>query len=323
MASLNTYLELNNYNANEDEIQATVKYSGKNLLSDEHSKVWPYKFKINSNNFPLHIPTIVNNFTPYNVGTTVPIINNPENYYLTDWVITIKMKNTNAKSAPVRWIKDGYKQVLTGDLFKNKYFWVNNSDEIAININDCFASLLSDPLKIFIVKQGDRWMLLIDSDLMDNIEGIYFNDYMRKYFSFDYGANNKITLSKLQTHTVLETIYFTITTPNSNNKLFPFDKVIFKSEKLNVPALSIQNYDARIVNNSAAVLLSYDLSISDISEISTSMSYINNTKDRSLSLIGPFPDFFEINCYLVTKSGYEFQLMLKQDDKITISLMFF
>lgn len=317
----NQYLELNHYNESASERLAILNFSGRSFL-DGQTYLWPFKFKINSNNFPLYVPTIVDTFVPYNVGKTESIQSNPNGYHLTDWVVTLKYKTGVSHSTPILWEKEGLKQPLTSNLFQNKYYWINNSDEICLMINNAFERIVG-PDKLFIVKKEDRWSLLIHNTLVKTIETIHFNDTMKRYFGFDYGELNGIQLVRLQTHTVMDEVFFIVTTPMSNNKLFPFDKIIFRSEQLNVPKLSIQNYNSYALNNSSATILSFDLSVSDISQVATSMSFTSSEKDRSLSLLGGLPDYFTITPYLVTKKGDEFPLHLKYDEKISFSMMFY
>jgi len=318
----NRYLELNHYNESEEERSAILKFSGRDFLNGQ-TYMWPFKFKINSNNFPLYIPSIINDFVPYNVETTDVVYNNPNDFYITDWTITLKYKTGNSKSTPILWEKNGFKQPIVTNMLQNKYFWINNSDEICQMINNAFARIVGSDM-LFIVKKEDRWSLLVHSSLIPKIETIHFNDKMRRFFGFDYGELNGIQIVKLQTHNIIDEMYYIITTPMSNNKLFPFDKIIFKSEQLCVPKLSIQNYDNNSLNNSNSTILSFDLSISDISQVSTSMSFTSNEKDRSLSLIKDnLPDYFTITPFLVTKSGDEFMLQLKHDEKISFSIMFY
>lgn len=319
---MNKYLDLEHYNNSNNERPAILKYSGNNLLNGQ-SFIWPYKFKINSNNYPLYVPTIINEFIPYKVGVTAAILDNPRDYYITDWAITLKYKNEEAKSTPILWERSGMKQVLTSNLIGNKYFWINNSDEICQMINGALSRVTGND-SLLIVKNAERWQLLVHTKIIDKIESFHFNDKMVPFFGFDYEENNGIKIVKLQTHTIIDEIYYTITTPLSTNKMFPFDKVIFKSEQLNVPTLSLQSYDNATKNNSIATILSYDLTVSDISTVGTSMTYVSTNKDRSLSLQDDtLPGNFTITPYFVTKSGEEFLLQLKPDEKISFSLMFY
>ena len=215
------------------------------------------------------------------------------------------------------------KQILTSNLINNKYFWINNSDEICQMINNALSKVTGDN-SLLIVKNAERWQLLVHQKIIDKIESFHFNDNMVPFFGFDYEENNSIKMVKLQTHTIIDEIYFTITTPLSNNKLFPFDKVIFKSEQLNVPTLAIQSFDNSTKNNSIATILSYDLTVSDISTVDSSMTFVSQNKDRSLSLQDDaLPNEFSITPYFVTKKGEEFLLQLRPDEKISFSLMFY
>ncbi|HEU0126669.1 MAG TPA: hypothetical protein VFQ56_10205, partial [Flavobacterium sp.] len=218
----NIFLDLEIYNNKTTEQQAILKYSGNNLI-DVQSHMWPYKFTLNTSNYPLYVPTLVNTFTPYNLDSnTQTIINNPNNYYMMDWTITVKFTDGSSKTTPILWEKYGFRQPFIEPLINNKYFWLDNSDQLCEFLTSAFERILGSN-QVYFVKNADRWSLLINTK-NTTLVSIHFNDAMKNLFPFNFVENNGILLKyKLQTLTTLTDSFYKITTSTTNNKLFPFD----------------------------------------------------------------------------------------------------
>lgn len=314
----NRFLELQQYNQS-GQTQANMVFNGSNIL-DTQMFMWPYKFNLNTKNFPLYIPTIIQSFVPYNLNpsTETELVPNSE-FYMMDWAITIKFDDNTSKTTPVYWMKEGYFKQPTFSK-TSKYFWINNSDEICSYVTNAFDRILGVEKEVFFVKNGDRWSILVDSN--SAIESIYFNDAMAKYFDFNYGYQNRIKIVKINTFIIGQEEYYNVTTSTTNNKLFPFNKLVFKST-LKVPQMNIQ-YNSQVQNYSDSVILSYDMIITDISQIGNSLTYTNDCSDRSLSLMGnSVLEPFTVTPYFVSNSGEVFDIILDQGDSCSISFMFF
>lgn len=147
---------------------------------------------------------------------------------------------------------------------------------------------------------------------------------MKMFFGFNYGLRNRIDIIKLQSTVLSDTNYWRIETPSSNNKLFPFSKIIFKSQELNVMPLTIVDISHELAEYGSSTILSFDLNVSDISELGTSISFTSENKDRCLSLqTEGLPSSFSVQAYFVTKNGALLPVMLGEGETISISMMFF
>ena len=245
-----------------------------------------------------------------------------------DWVISVTFDDDTIKSRHVYWDKgdDTSHVSLSSNLLNNQAFWLNNSSQLTTMINDTFANICGYRNVVYLVKQESRWSLLVHSE--SNIKTIHFNDAMKQYFGFNYiGSTNAINIERIDTFNINDIQYWRITTPYSTNKLFLFNKLIFKSNNLEIPSINIQTNSTSVseatYNTSESVILSYDLLVSDISSVSASMSYTSNEKDRSLSLQSSVIKPFTITPYFVTKDGQEFPIILKNGDSASISMMFY
>lgn len=318
MSTQNRYLTLEQYNQNSP-THAKMVYTGSNIL-DTQTFMWPYKFHVNTNNFPLYIPTLTPTFVPFNLDPTTETVLMPDSsYYMMDWAVTIKLEDGTSITTPVYWKKEGYYKPPQFSINSN-YFWIRNSDEICNYVTDAFSRILGSDTDAFFVKNGDRWSILVEST--SAIESIHFNDPMKKYFNFNYGFQNKISILKLNTFLIDQAEYYNITTSTTNNKLFPFNKLIFKST-IRVPQLNIQ-FNSEQQNYSDSVILSYDLIITDISQIGNSITFTSDCKDRSLSLEGNSTlGTFNVTPYFVFKNGGTFDIVLEPEDSCSISFMFF
>lgn len=324
----NIFLELNHINNTNTDQKCVLKYDSNNILTSQ-DKLWLYKFNIQTSpfSFPLYIPNIVpetENTNP--ILGSVLVTNNVNQLYKTDWIVSVTYTNGTVKSRYVYWDKPGVtKTAPSSNMYDNQYFWLNNSSQLTTMINSTFDELCGDDV-VILVKNEARWSLLIHSD--SNIKYIHFNDSMKRYFPFNFeGNNNNINIEKVDQFMIMEDLYWRITTPHSSNQLFPFYKLIFKSQNLDVPSIYIQNNinstALNSYNTSENVILSYDLIVSDISSIASSISYTSNEKDRSLSLLTPILNKFSITPYFVARDGTEFQIILKKNDSVSLSAMFY
>ena len=324
-------LELFDYNPkNERSKIIDLKFNGKNMLSDQ-TKVWINKFDYRSSYFPLHIPTLSNSwnkFTPPHFNGVINIPNgyNPNNYYYTDWVITVNINNVYT-SLPVMWIKNNvYKPSLPIDI-QNEFCWIRNEHEVIDMINTTFNMLFGDT-NVFIMKSKTTWSIMVKQSYIENknIE-IYFNDSMRRNFNFYYQDNNCIRIDKKINvlRSIMNEPYLSTETTSSNSHIFPFTKMVFTSSDLIVPTIYSSSSLLSDTVEQKKVILSYNLIISDISTIGDSINYAVESSDRSLSLTGidePVLEKFSLQCFFVTRDNKYFQMMLNSDDLISVEMQF-
>ena len=324
----NIFVEINCGNDTESDKKCVLSYKGDNILTSQN-RLWLYKFNIQTSPFslPLYIPNIVpENENNNPVNGSLMLTDNPKGLYKMDWIVSVTYNDGTSKSKYVYWDKPGFaKASPSSNLFENQYFWLNNSSQLTTMINQTFDSLCGEGVVIF-VKNESRWSLLVHSE--SNIKYVHFNDNMKRYFPFNFeGNNNNIRIDKVDQFMIVENMYWRVTTPHSSNQLFPFYKLVFKSQNLDVPSINIHNNinstSLNSYNTTENVILSYDLIVSDISSVSSSISYTLNEKDRSLSLLTPILNKFSIIPYFVARDGTEFQLLLKRYDHVSLSMMFF
>ena len=324
----NIFLELNHINNTARNSKCVLKYDSNNILTSQ-DRVWIYKFNIQTSpySFPLYIPNIVpddENDNP--VQGSLMLTNNSKQLYKMDWVISVTYNDGTVKSRYVYWDKPGFeKSAPSGNMYENEYFWLNNSSQLTTMINASFNAICGEDVVIF-VKNESRWSLLVHSEA--DIKYIHFNDNMKKYFPFNFeGISNNIKIEKVDQFAIMEDIYWRINTPHSSNRLFPFYKIIFKAQNLDVPSIYVQNnVNASTLtsyNTSENVILSYDLIVSDISSVASSISYTSNERDRSLTLSSPVLSKFSIIPYFIARDGTEFQIVLKNNDSVSLSMMFY
>ena len=324
----NIFLEMNHINTTNTDQRCVLNYESHNILTSQ-DKLWLYKFNIQTSpySFPLYIPNIVpENENNNPIEGSLMVSNNSQQLYKMDWVISVTYNDGTVKSRYVYWNKPGFaKTSPSSNMYDNQYFWLNNSSQLTTMINDTFDQLCGNDV-IIMVKNESRWSLLVHSDA--DIKYIHFNNSMKRYFPFNFdGNNNNIKIERVDQFAIMEDIYWRITTPHSTNQLFPFYKLIFKAQNLDVPSIYVQNNinstSMTSYNTSENVILSYDLIVSDISSVASSISYTSNEKDRSLSLMSPILNKFSIRPYFIARDGTEFQLLLKNNDSVSLSMMFY
>lgn len=316
------FLELTQFNNTNSEQVSELRYTGSDIISNQ-TRIWVYKFALNTSNFPLYVPKIIDTFVPFLYNqNTVSVVNNPMGYYMMDWAITVVFDDGTSKTAPVLWEKLGFRPPYsdTTALYQ-KYFWLNNSDQLCEYINNAFVSLCG-PNVAYIVKNADRWSLLTNTT--SKIVSIHFNDEMRQYFTFNYNIqNNGIKIVKMQIVSLDNKTYYSNTTPTSNNKLLVFDRLIFKSQQFPINAIYSQEANSDISNFSTAAMLSYSISDPDISVIGNSIIFNATSKDRCSSLNSDYLPNFTIEPYFVSKNNQLFRISLEKNDKIEFCIMFF
>lgn len=324
------FLELEHYNNSDKEVETMLRYTGADFLDDSQVNVWCYKYILNSSNFPKFLPTIIPEFIPHKIDNNTYSVNtNTEGYHYTDWVVSCKIingttDNSTTSTAPVRWIRDDMiKQEPLEPMINQKYFWLNNSDQLCRMVSDALTQVLGTPS--FFVKSGDRWTILVDAEVFkDHNVIIYFNDKMRKYFNFDYQhEKNGIAIHKMQIQSLYSGDYFSITSNTTNNRLFPFNKIIFYSDNLSVPRMNFQQSNTGLINQSRNVIFTYHFEIDDISSLGTSMSYNSDNKDRSMSLLHSDIHNLNIQVAFVQHNGDIYTLKLEPGDSISLSFMFY
>lgn len=309
----NHYLQLENYNSKEIEVDSALLFSGNNFLDSSYNwDVCTVKFSLNTMNIPLHVPTL--------------IPGNPREgpFFSTDWTIRVHYDAVDS-STNVQWIKDAQRPQFPteSDLYENKYFWITNAEQICEMVNEAFAYVTGGAGNIILTKSGVFWSVCVAEDLTtDGNCTIYFNENMRRYFNFNYGTSGAIRVSKNNTQLYGDKSYYCATTSSSNNRLFPFDTIRFASRDLPAYPQGIQQTESQIYNASQNIIFSYDLNISDISEIGNSIEYTpSNFSELKIRMTNTVPKF-SLHIQLVTPSGFIFSPKLQKYDKSKMLLCF-
>lgn len=321
-------LQLSDYNEYSSQRLSTLRYDGGDLL-DYQTKMWVNKFTLNTQAFPLHVPKLSESWSPFypsgaSTANTIiaPLPNN--NYYFTNWVITIKA-GSQYHTVPVRWENIGYKQPLPVNL-DNDYFWVKSAAFLCDIVTSALNELFPD--SFYFMKSGSNWFVATKREFYNANPDItfYFNDEMRKFFNFNYMQDNGFIVRPIMSKAINSIEYIMTQTDSTNNFLFPFDRLILTANNLPVPPMYVQNSGSNVINGNKNVILSYDMNIPDISMLGNTISFTTISSDRSLSLMGTdtvklVP--FTIDASLVMRDGTEFRIRLNKGDKLSMEINFF
>lgn len=319
-------LELTDYNDSQETRNAQLAYTGNNPLTNQ-TKLWINKFFLCSQEFPLHIPTLSDTWDPYYGTFTTPdsliVQNVPTNFFYTSWVITVSVGDT-FYSAPVLWMKNGFKPPLPMDL-NNDYFWVKNEQLICDMVTKTF-NIMFPTGTFYFLKSGSSWIVAgQQSFIAGNVVNIYFNDAMKKCFNFNYRSNSGFIIPTLVTKSLNGLPYYVTETTSTNINLFPFTKLVFTGNGLPVPSVNFQNTASSVVTKTKNVILSYSMIVTDISQIGNTISFTTDSSDRSLTLLGngeaELKDF-TIDAFFVMRNGNTFPVKIGSGDLLEIQMQF-
>lgn len=354
----NRYLELSLFNNSKNEtVKSVLEYKAGDLTEDyNYTKLNIWKFNIVCRNFPtvlfpIRDPKFNSVYKPYvPPGATLADIfyeNAPmasfATYYLTDWIITMKYKTSHVPTGQyylsrfVQFLKpksqgpavvefDDNGDITERFMLKDrtKFFW-GDSTQLCNMVNEAlngfrsYSGLSHDDF--LFVKNGEHWSILSKVSL--DIEKIYLNDTMRKFFDFPYDYDTGITIQKMQITTINDIDYYVVNTIKTNTYLFPFRNITFIFDNnLNVfPQYIVDNNTANNSCPSENILTRFTLNITDINQIGNVIEYHTESKDRALSLNNSAMGPFKIYCYLQTAQRNLFELELEQHDEINMLLM--